>query len=353
MQLCTICAILHYLYNALVVVTILLQSTPTIVAIIHSWPLFCSLSSVLTFRIIFALGGSAAADMLTAVVADYAREGRRSQLSGLMGFCTGLGACFGAFVLTRLPGRVGLDCAYWTAAGLLLAGAGCIAWKVRPAPLSLAEPGATATAHERCWWRRMLLGFGLLGKHPLLLVAYAGGFVARGDTVVLPVFLPGWLSYRTGRVDDRLVSSISGTCHLAALLGAPVAGLLGDRLGRTRVLLVCALTSALAYTCMPFLSSPLSLWSFLCIALQGFAQIGTIITSMSLLAAEAPADSRGAVAGVYSLCGAAGIVAVGRGGAALGGTLNGGGPFLFMAGVNAVLAVLTLTASIRGQGSRK
>ena len=60
-------------------------------------------NSLLFYRLIFACGGAATSDMLTVVLGDYAAEGKRSKLAGLLGVSTGFGACFGALFLNRLP----------------------------------------------------------------------------------------------------------------------------------------------------------------------------------------------------------------------------------------------------------
>ncbi len=274
--------------------------------------------------------------MLAAVVADYAREGHRGRVAGLMGFSTGCGACFGALVLAKLTTRLGVKITFWVTSALMACGALTVFLGMGFAPNTAEQ------AKERCWWKRILLGFQLVRSNPLLLVAYAGGFVARGDSVILPVFLPAWVSAHVGTAEKSLTASLVGTCNLMALLGAPLMGWLGDRVGRRRLMLSCALTSAAAYSCMPFLPSPRSALAFLCVAVQGFAQIGTIITSMSLVAGEAPINARGAVAGVYSLWGALGIVTVGKGGARMGEVLQGGGPFLLMAAGNVALLLIGL-----------
>ncbi len=60
-------------------------------------------SSLLFFRLIFALGGSASTAMMTALIGDYAIDSSRAKVAGIVGTSAGLGALLAALVFTRLP----------------------------------------------------------------------------------------------------------------------------------------------------------------------------------------------------------------------------------------------------------
>lgn len=345
------------------------------------------LSSLLFFRIIFACGGSAAADMLTVVLGDYAAEGMRSRLAGWMGFVTGLGACFSALVLTRMPtfftrvqGHALLTPAgtvyvcFWTTGALLLIGAAIAGWGVRRPPgKETAEPAALAdrTTVSKCWWKRMTTGFREMRDRPILLLAYLGGFVARGDSIILTVFAPSWIvsfyarnglcaieSPTTAPVSPlvyvtqcpeakKLVSTLMTVSNMCALLGAPVVGHLASRLGVRGALALPALLGIGAYVGLLFAGDPRSRVVVLLAALQGFAQIGMIIASMALVAAEAPAHSRGAISGVYSLFGALGIIVVSKTGGWLVERWRETAPFAVIAAANVVLLIAVLLVPAR------
>ena len=298
-------------------------------------------NSLLFYRVIFAFGGSAAADMLTVVVADYAGEGRRARLSGIMGFSTGLGACFGVFVLVRAVAWMGIKGSFWLASALMAVGFLIVALGVKPAPKAASEDKETVVV-ERCWWKKMVIGFKLVRSKPALVAAYLGAFVARGDSIMLPVFLSPWIASLNANQDAKTASKIVGYSQLMALLGAPLIGWLGDRFGRGKLMCFIALLSATSQASMLFLQDPTSKVAILLVCLQGFAQIGMIIGSMAVLAAEAPPESRGAVGGVYSLWGALGIIVISK----LGGMLADGwmksGPFALIAIFNLLLALASL-----------
>lgn len=352
--------------------------------------------SLLFYRLIFACGGAATSDMLTVVLGDYAAEGKRAKLAGLLGVSTGLGACFGALFLNRLPtfftrGSAGLVtssagtivASFWITAVLLLGGAAISGFGIRR-PLQSAEPeqdplikaetavtvrkcplaGQTTPGSSRtkCWWKRIVFGFKAIRSHPTLLAAYLGGFVARGDSIILSVFLPPWIAsfYAKNNLcpvnDDnnnllldtamyitkcpeakRLVSTLTGISNLSALLAAPLVGNFADRFGPVRALAIPAILGACAYGGMLLIGDPRSRIVMIMAVLQGFAQIGMIITSVSLVAKEAPPHARGAISGVYSLFGAIGIITVSKIGGFLTEVWTETGPFSVIAVANLVL----------------
>lgn len=353
-------------------------------------------NSLLFFRLIFACGGAATSDMLTVVLGDYAAEGKRSKLAGLLGVSTGLGACFGALFLNRLPtfftksnkeiiSSTGtIYASFWITAILLVGGALISGYGVRKPPQQIqkdplievetAKGNKCPIVHDsesnslnsstKCWWKRIVFGFKAIRTHPALLAAYIGGFVARGDSIILSVFLPPWIASFYSRnnlcqvdpsvVSDatmyitkcpeakRLVSTLTGISNLSALLAAPLVGNFADRLGPLRALGLPAILGACAYGGMLLIGDPRSKIVMFMAVLQGFAQIGMIITSVSLVAKEAPPHARGAISGVYSLFGAIGIITVSKIGGALTEIWTETGPFSVIAVANIVLLIVLL-----------
>ena len=352
------------------------------------------LNSLLFYRLIFACGGAATSDMLTVVLGDYAAEGKRSKLAGLLGVSTGLGACFGALFLNRLPtffirsqekeiitSAGTIYASFWITAFLLIGGALISGFGVRKPPQQLQqdplieaesakvkkcpvfqnEP-SPLNSSTKCWWKRIVFGFKAIKTHPTLLAAYLGGFVARGDSIILSVFLPPWIASFYARnnlcqVDDstvsdaalyitkcpeakRLVSTLTGISNLSALLAAPLVGNFADRLGPLRALGIPAMLGVCAYGGMLLIGDPRSKIVMFMAVLQGLAQIGMIITSVSLVAKEAPPHARGAISGVYSLFGAVGIITVSKIGGALTEIWTETGPFSVIAVANVLLLLL-------------
>ena len=124
------------------------------------------------------------------------------------------------------------------------------------------------------------------------------------------------------------------------MLAAPLVGNFADRLGPTVALAVPAALGACAYGGMLLIGDPRSKIVMFMAILQGFAQIGMIISSVSLVAKEAPPHARGAVSGVYSLFGAFGIITVSKIGGALTEIWTETGPFSVIAVANIVLLIV-------------
>lgn len=276
------------------------------------------LLTLFSMRLLFAVGASAAADMLTAVSGDYAAEGSRAKVGGIVGTCTGMGALLAAFILTRMPAfftnmsnRAAITYSFAITASITFVSAILAAIWIRPVRehhMLRSELGII---------RRLALGF-RSASHPLIFLAYMSGFVARSDSVVLTVFLTPWISnfYNSAHLCSseacpevkRLSSTLLGVSHLFTLLGAPVFGVFGDRLGRVPCTMLSAAIGTLAYLALLLVHDPRSTWMYPLMVAAGIADIGMIISSMTLIASLSSARLRGALSGVYSFFGAIGII---------------------------------------------
>ncbi|KAJ3181742.1 hypothetical protein HDU87_000760 [Geranomyces variabilis] len=361
---------------------------------------------LLLVRLVFAVGGAASSAMMTAVLADYAAEESRGKLAGLVGLVSGCGALLALFVLLRLPpkfgdGTHGLRVTFLITAGLSLAAA-VLMWiglqrpdrrsRQAPAHSSLdASPSMPASlspassssagsvvgrasstdamietcANDDGEVKKSLVGLAKegaqAGRDLRVLLGYAGSFLARGDTIILTLFLPLWvyrhyldsgLCQAPGGVDDPDIkthcreaylkaSVLSGVGQTFALVGAPLFGLAMDRFYRPFPILFAGLLGGVSYTLVFAQSTPSASIMFLYICLIGLAEIGLVVGSLSLVTASyVPVHVRGSVAGVSSLAGALGILINTK----LGGTLFDSwvptAPFFIMALGHAVFCVL-------------
>ena len=312
---------------------------------------FSTWNSLLTLRLLFALGASAAADMLTVVSGDYAAEGARARVGGIVGTCTGLGALLAAFVLNRMPvfllptlgNRAAIQASFWISSVILLMAAILALLFIQP----VQDRQNSALALRS----RLVMGMKAI-RHPLILLAYLSGFVARSDSVVLNIFLTPWISnfYKTNGLcqteacpeGKRLSSTLLGISHLFTLLGAPVFGVLGDRIGRVQSVLVSASLGAIAHAILFFVTDPRGRYLYAIMLLTGIADIGMIISSMSLVASLCHDKLRGSLSGVYSFFGAIGIIVTGKLGGFLFDALWPTAAFSVVVVSNLVLAVVCL-----------
>ncbi|KAJ3361851.1 hypothetical protein GGF32_006879 [Allomyces javanicus] len=368
---------------------------------------------LLLARLLYALGGAACSCMLTAVLADCAGK-LRGRISGLVGLVSGLGALLGVFVFLPLPawletkfaiplGR-GVQDAFFSTGVLAILFAG-VFWVT--ASRSFATTTTTATTSpttttaavpaQRSWLAQAKLGL-TAARDWRVAAAYAAGFAARGNTVIVTLFVPLWVNQYyienglcavTGldpsdenavktscRAAFTRASVVSGVVQTFALIGAPLWGLLMDRFATTDVdvgdeeevpalsatspllptpptpsrrrprtrystlpLLATCVVAAIGYLLLFLTSDPRQGSVFPIAFLVGFGEIGTVITSVAMVAAGyVDPSARGAVAGAYSLSGAAGILAATKLGGVLFDAWTATAPFLLMAGVHVVVA---------------
>jgi MFS family permease len=294
-------------------------------------------TSLLAFRLLFAVGGSASTAMLTAFIGDYSRENSRSKVAGITGFCTGVGALFAALVLSRLPtffmrdsnlvpgglcdvpnGGATLVITFAITGALLVCASIIAAIFLVPAPDLFDGP------HRRLpLGKRMQIGLSAM-LHPLIALAYASGFVARADSIALTLFISPWVdNYLTAKglcpppdpkvlircqPAKKLASTLMSVAHTSMLVGAPLFGVLADRIGSVNSICISAGVGLLAFSLLSSLPAPNTTLAYASMGLAGLADIGMIVTSMSLMASVSSAQHRGALAGVYSFFGALGII---------------------------------------------
>ena len=198
----------------------------------------------------------------------------------------------------------------------------------------------TSEAKRKGFWKLVWEGLTLAAKSPYILLAYLGGFVARGDSIIVTLFLPLWINtyfiehglcpdggdgllkdglpgdprlHRCGEAFTK--SSIyGGIAQTCALVGAPLFGFLADRFESRRSipLLIASIVSFVAYFSMFFLTDPIGQagWMYPLLCLVGFGEIGMIVTSLCLVTSAklVQPDIRGSVAGCYSLMGVLGLL---------------------------------------------
>ncbi|KAJ3021500.1 hypothetical protein HKX48_008357 [Thoreauomyces humboldtii] len=357
---------------------------------------------LLLCRLLFAVGGAASSSMMTAVIADYAAEESRGRLSGMVGLVSGCGALIALFVLLRLPahfgdGVHGLRVTFLIAAGLS-ALAAVLMWTLLQSHGSmkrnavLSSPPVSAESRASSYgsiasetnetqvfvpvatggyvadvkpFTRIAKEGILAGKDPRVFLGYAGSFLARGDTIILTLFLPLWVykhyiddgqctapggpedpNNKTNCHDAYIRASIlSGVAQTFALVGAPIFGWLTDRLYRPLPILLSCLMGIAGYLTLHLHATPSSSILFLPMALIGLSEIGTVVGSLALVTATyVPTDVRGSVAGVSSLCGAAGILLTTKLGGVLFDSWTETAPFFIMAVLH--LAFLVVIASV-------
>jgi len=323
------------------------------------YPLAGTLFMLFMFRMIFAAGAAGNIVMLPSVANDYAQEQSRAKMIAACFICNGLGLVLILAVLRNVPTRLqeaGIDAAQagqywlWMMSGICLLVAVVIAIGLKPgAPHQLGE-------------REPILATFKVGlkaaKNPRIALAYAAAGVSRGDLSVMSSFFSLWL-FQVG-MDQGLSSAEAqakaGTFYIIvqafALPGAPLAGYLLDRIDRVKGLMVAMAIAAVGYFSLWVVNDPIGNQMYVAAGLVGLGEIFANLSATSLIGKEAPPRGRGAVLGMWSWCGALGILTVALVGGYLFDNVSQVGPFLFVGATNVALfiwAALLLRRTRSGQ----
>ncbi|KAI9594926.1 major facilitator superfamily domain-containing protein [Syncephalis fuscata] len=315
---------------------------------------------LLLVRLVFAIGVAAGTSMLTATLADYSGGQYRGKIAAMTGIASGIGALIAVFVLVRLPPAFshgdnskiphGIRATYYLCGAIALVVAVIMYFGLhRDATRNIRTQSASPAAKPPLY---MLFWRGILAaKDPRVALAYITGFVARGDSIVVSLFITLWVNQYyidnelcprapsqenedikvSCREAFKVASSLSGVAQVFALLGAPLFGFLSDRFSRGVSVMVAGLLGFIGCFGFGLGHSPTAGINYFWMCLIGLGEIGTIVTSLALAGGYyVPEDIRGSVAGVYSFIGGLGIMLASK----LGGTLFDiwwqGGPFVVM-----------------------
>jgi len=220
------------------------------------------------------------------------------------------------------------------------------------------KPGAPRQIDKR---EKLLTTFkvGLkAARNGRIALAYAAAGVSRGDLSVMSTFFSLWL-FQVG-VDQGLTTAEAqgkaltfyAFVQAVSLPVAPLAGWLLDRIDRVIGLALAMGLAFVSYASLWFLDNPLGSAMYICAALIGAAEMFANLSATSLIGKEAPERGRGAVLGMWSWCGALGILIVALMGGYLFDNVSRVGPFMFVAGCNFLLLVWALYLLIKARGGQ-
>jgi MFS family permease len=274
-----------------------------------------SVLQLIFFRMFFAVGAAGATSMLSTVIADYTVDRDRGKANGIQGVMNGLGAMTAVFILLNLPEwfkRSGLEpipaglATYYLVAGLSALTA-VLLW------LGLKGRGIRHRNQPERFVELLREGVSA-ARDPGVLLGYGAAFVSRGDLAIVGTFLALWINKYgvTSGLDAAealaRASIIVGVSQLAAFLGAPLFGLLADRMNRASAVALTNVISGIGYISLFLIDDPFSGAMFAAVAVAGAGNIGTVIATQVLIQQQAPAHIRGSVIGFFGLCGAIGIL---------------------------------------------
>lgn len=304
---------------------------------------------------------------------------RNGKLTSVIGISTGLGAVFSVAVYLPLPSRLGqnepaaqaLKHSFLIVGGIAILSSFILAYALfsektfkipflskylSPYDDILEELEQEEQEHSRAETKSYIellkLGFGE-AKNPKIALAYIGAFVSRATTVAGAVFIPLYVnSYylKTGKctAGDKLhcrdayirAAILTGILNTVSLILAPLFGYIADKFGRKNALVITTISGMIGSLGFAILNNPLSPAAIVFSVFFGTAQIGSIVTSMSL-ATDKHREHNGSISGVYGFVGGIGILIISK----LGGFTSdywSGSPFLILALTHLFLLVATL-----------
>jgi MFS family permease len=314
------------------------------------YPLARTVDELTLYRMLFAFGLAANTAMLPSVANDYPAEKCRGKMIAVCFTLNGLG-----FIMIMAPiqqllgfyenmtgGDAALTAKYWiwTASAICLFVSTGLAFGLKSGVPAQLEKKDGFFASLKIAFRA--------GKRLRVALAYTAAIVARGDMAVLSTFFVLWLTQvgvnagmETAAAAQRgLLFYI--LIQVFALCWLPILGLILDRIDRVLGLALAMILAAVGYFSLFMLADPLGPMIWVCAVLVGIGEMSANLASLTLIGSEAPVKGRGAVIGLFSLCGAIGILLVAKVGGTLSATLGPVAPFVLVAAANIAVLVLAL-----------
>jgi len=301
------------------------------------------------YRLVFAVGAACTWCMLMTVLADYPREESRGKLMGIIGSLIGIGMITLVVALSSMPswligkGYSPLEAgqySFLTVSAIYVVAAGALA---------LGLKGGAPGVHEHVSIiGRIKTGLSY-AREPRIAIALASGFIARGDIIVVGAYFSLWIeqvgtgSGMTSAEALARAGMLYAIVQGSGLFFSPAAGAVIDRMNRLSGLCLATLLAGAGFIAMGMVDDPLGWYIYPAAILLGLGQSSGITASQTLIGQEAPDKHRGAVMGLYNLCGGIGILVVSLASGFLYDNWHPAGPFVFMGMLNLCVAAAGLS----------
>ncbi len=315
------------------------------------YPFAGSISQLVLFRVVIALGSAAMIGMMVTVIADYSRNSTRGKANGLQGLIATLGA-FIPPLLAGLP-KVFVDqgLTELEAQRMTFAVAGSMGvFGALVAAIGLAPHARQSADLARESVLVMLRHGARASRDPGIALSYGAAFISRGDLAVTGAFMSLWLvQFGTASLGmqpsqamfelamPRVLVVVSG-----ALAGSLLMGFVSDRISRVRAVSLASGLAALVYGAMFLVTDPTADWVFFLLGVMGVAEISAFVSSQALVGERALAARRGAIIGLFGVAGAVGILIGTSGGGWLFAHYGPSTPFVLFGVLNAVVFLWSL-----------
>lgn len=327
---------------------------------------------LLLVRILFAIGSSSLATMLSIVLSEVVKESKMGYGAGLLSVSSGFGALFALFLLVGyVPPQLCVENTYYLVGTLAIVIAASLVMMLRGI---VSHQSQNDTKPKLC--KLLTETAKIFVKDIKVQVACFGGFCARAGSIIVTAYVSLWVvrfteeaqlcgdtnSTEFTQCGEDLVnpekrscseaftvtSSISGVSQVVVLIFAVVFGIVGTRISNIyKGLCAAALIGAVSYGIAPLFDDPTSSSVIGAAALWGFADVAMIVFAQIAIALELAKHSqvKGSIAGLYSMFGSLGIIFISYGGGFLFDVWIPQGPFVFLAILSFILALFAFRAA--------
>ena len=297
---------------------------------------------------ITACGASLVSAMLSTVIADYPQETSRGKLVGICFFLNGLGVASLVGLAAQLPKLYldqGMDpieagrAAYWTVAVVCLI------------PIVIVLKGLPRQSPGQIGEREPLLATLRIGidaaKDLRVRLAYASAAVSRASLSIISAFFFLWMvqvGKEQGMTPAEALSKGGGifvAIQITATFWAMIVIAFIDRVDRVLFMTIASALACGSYVWFGLVDDPFQPAMYVAAVFLGVGEMSGILASQALVGQVAPERGRGAVIGVFTLCGSLGIFFA----AIVGGTLfdawRPSAPYIVMGCVSGLLCLLS------------
>jgi MFS family permease len=277
-------------------------------------PLAKTFWMLVAFRVIMGIGCSGATSMLSPCLADLCSRTHMGKGGAFVGLTATLGGLVGSLVFLQLPQlfqkffNLTLE-----QSGNATFGTAALLSFIVPVVLFFGMKNTKNNGKKTTIVQIFKDGVKAM-KNPYILFCYILGFIARANTALIASFMPLWITQQTlengGSEADAMqrVALITGTSHVASLIGTPIFGFIVDKAYPMIIVSFTSFAVACGYLGMGMLKDVTGYLMLGCTIVSGTGQVGSALVSQNLLTTNAPPAVRGSVGGFHSFVASAGVL---------------------------------------------
>ncbi|NND36369.1 MAG: MFS transporter [Gammaproteobacteria bacterium] len=314
-----------------------------------------SITGLILVRCFYAVGAAAIVSAVSVIMADYPQEKSRGKLVALSGVLNGVGILALTTASGTLP-KILVSAGYEQvlAGRMAMAIIGCVALaSALTVYLGFKGGDLGVDGHGKQPFLKLLWqGFGA-ARNPRIAVSFASAFAARGDVVVIGTYVSLWgtqagIAQGMNEADALMGATVLfATIQSSVLVAAPIIGIMNDRINRVTALVFGMGLAAIGYIAFGLQENPLGAGGIAIALLLGVGQISAILAGTTLIGQEADPKITGATIGVWSFCGAVGVMFGSLAGGLLFDWWMPGAPFILMGAMNGLVAIAAIWCRLR------